>query len=119
MALQHTDGYFVEGAGYDSSYNAVAMAVGYRLLLSGAESRGLKAALQRTTQWQAGRVAPRGEISTVENSRVFNGGETFMGKEKGMDAAHAVKAFALAGVAENNPALFQTAHAVAAHYGAQ
>lgn len=33
LALQAPEGYFIEGGGFDSSYNGVALAVGYRLLL--------------------------------------------------------------------------------------
>lgn len=117
LDMQHPDGYFLEGSGYDTSYNAVAMAVGLRLLLSGAKLPRLQSALQRALQWQVGHVANSGEISTAGNSRVFKGGETFMGVEKQMDAAHAVEAFALAGVVEKQPAHWRMARRIAAHYG--
>jgi len=45
------------------------------------------------TDWQKSRVLSTGEISTAGNTRVFSGGEEFLGNEKGVDVIKTVKAF--------------------------
>ena len=55
IRAQHGRGYYQEGGGYDSSYQGVG---------------------------QASRVLASGEISTQGNTRVYPGGEAFLGTEK-------------------------------------
>ncbi len=79
-------GYFLEGTGYDSSYQGVGLAIGFRLLsiLKPDENirQNLYDNLACATGWLTTRIKPTGEISTEGNSRVFTGGETFLGQEK-------------------------------------
>ncbi len=96
LEQQQEDGYFIEGGGFDSSYNGVSVAVGYRLALFRPNDAALRDALEKAIRWQETRVLDTGEIITEGNSRVFDGGESFLGKEKTVDVSHTVEAFALA-----------------------
>ena len=93
------EGYFIEGGGWDSSYNGVAAALGFELftLLNDATHATFKEQLQEVllaaTNWQKSRILTTGEISTQGNTRVFSGGERFLGNEKSVDVIKTVKAF--------------------------
>jgi hypothetical protein len=86
MAKKQPGGYFTEGSGYDSSYQGVGLATGFRLLsvLNPDEPirQGLYDCLACGTNWETSRILPTGEITTTGNSRVYSGGETFLGQEK-------------------------------------
>lgn len=94
-----TEGYFIEGGGWDSSYNGVAIKLGFELftLISNGSEQIIKAELERAltcaTDWQKSRVLKTGEITTAGNTRVFPGGEEFLGNEKSVDVIKTVKAF--------------------------
>jgi hypothetical protein len=117
LALQHADGYFIEGGGFDSSYNGVACAVGFRLLALDPERQDLADALASAIAWQRTRIAPDGEIITAGNQRVRAGGERFLGSEKAVDAGHTVEALMLSAAWRNDAHDLALARAVAAHYG--
>jgi hypothetical protein len=119
LALQSPEGYFVEGGGFDSSYNGVAVAVGYRLLAMDPEDPALASALAQASDWQAGRIARDGAISTQGNARVYPGGEHFLGKAKAVDAAHTVEAMMLAAAQRDDPRLLDAARRVADFYGSR
>lgn len=97
-ALELTDetsGYFIEGGGWDSSYNGVALKLGLEAfsLLPISEFKeifGLK--LAEAMDWQISRILSNGEILTDGNTRVFPGGESFLGNEKTVDAEKTIKA---------------------------
>lgn len=99
MALdqQHSNGYFLEKDGWDSSYQAVALENGFRLLTlleaNDPLAAGLYHSLSCGTDWEASRVEEDGEIITDGNTRVYDGGESFLGAEKGMAWKSAVVAF--------------------------
>ena len=86
IRAQHGRGYYQEGGGYDSSYQGVGLAMGFRLLTLLPATESLRADLWNSlscgTNWQASRVLASGEISTQGNTRVFPGGEAFLGTEK-------------------------------------
>lgn len=91
------EGYFIEGGGWDSSYNGVAIKLGLELfsilpinhpLINLLENR-----LACAIKWQESRILASGEISTEGNTRVYPGGESFLGKEKGVDVEKTVRAF--------------------------
>lgn len=86
VARQQGRGYYEEGGGHDSSYQGVALAQGCRLLalLPATEPfrQELWNSLACAADWQAARVLASGEISTQGNTRVYPGGETFLGAEK-------------------------------------
>lgn len=86
LAKKAPEGYFREGSGYDSSYQGVGIAIGFRLLSILQYDDPIRQLLYDNlacaTRWEMTRIKPSGEISTEGNSRVFTGGETFLGKEK-------------------------------------
>ena len=86
MRSQHGRGYYQEGGGYDSSYQGVGLFLGFRLLTLLPATEPLRADLWNSlscgTNWQASRVLASGEISTQGNTRVYSGGEAFLGAEK-------------------------------------
>ncbi|WCL49761.1 hypothetical protein [Leptospira sp. GIMC2001] len=83
------DGYFLEGGGWDSSYQGVAnnVAIGIFSILE--EDKEWKTSLWNTivkgTSWQRSRILPSGEISLEGNTRVYPGGESFLGVPKAID----------------------------------
>jgi hypothetical protein len=88
LALQHADGYFIESGGFDSSYNGVALRLGLTLstLLSDTDAATipLHQTLACAAAWQANTILRSGEISAEGNTRVYAGGEQFLGTEKQM-----------------------------------
>lgn len=88
VARQQGRGYYEEGGGYDSSYQGVALAQGFRLLALLPASEPFRSELWNSlacaADWQTSRVQASGEISTQGNTRVYPGGETFLGAEKQM-----------------------------------
>ena len=86
-------GYFIEGGGWDSSYNGVAMMLAMELYSVMEEAPvALVEAIESATAWEICRIDEQGEISTQGNTRVYPGGEEFLGAEKGVDYAKIVKA---------------------------
>ncbi len=116
LQQQHKDGYFIERGGFDSSYNGVSVAIGYRLLLMQPENTGLKNSLERSISWQLTRVMDKGEITTDGNTRVRPGGETFLGREKDVDVGHSVEAFALAFVVTGDRKFREAADRITQYY---
>lgn len=116
LALQHADGYFIEGGGHDSSYNGVACAVGYRVLALDPGNLALSRSLARAISWQASRVASSGQISTEGNTRVRPGGESFLGRAKDVDVPHTVESLMLASAYANDAHLARKARRVVAWY---
>ncbi|MEI6142807.1 MAG: hypothetical protein WCP85_26260 [Mariniphaga sp.] len=86
LAKKQPEGYFLEGTGYDSSYQGVGIAIGFRLLSVLKSDEPIRQTLYNNlacaTRWEMSRIKTTGEISTEGNSRVYSGGETFLGKEK-------------------------------------
>lgn len=117
---QHADGYFPEHEGFDSSYNGVALRLGlvlYAFLPDGHPLRyDLWNALVRSARWQAGRIMNNGEISTMGNTRVHEGGETFLGDEKGVAWKDTALALYMMHVLTRNPAYLAFAEKVVAFY---
>ncbi len=93
----HADGYFIEGGGYDSSYNGVATATLLRLAIM-ENSAQLQGIALRALDWQLTRISDHGEILTDGNTRVHANGEAFLGRPKDVDVAHTLEALALASV---------------------
>ncbi len=116
LRSQHLEGYFIEGTGFDSSYNGVACAVGYRLLLCDPANEPLQNALKHAIVWQKSKVLDSGEISTEGNHRVRPGGESFLGTEKQVDVMHSVEAFILASIFDETETYLQTASKIISFY---
>jgi hypothetical protein len=79
-------GYFLENGGWDCSYQGVSLANGFKLLSILDTSEAIKQPLwdciSCATNWQVSRILSTGEISTKGNTRVYPGGEQFLGAEK-------------------------------------
>ncbi len=114
----HVDGYFIEGGGFDSSYNGVASALCLRLVLMGYPEPNLVAVCDRALTWQIQRILPSGEIDSRGNSRVRTDGtgEAFLGRSKDVDAAHTIEALLLFAVLNRNPVTVSLAQQVLQHY---
>lgn len=97
LSKQDASGFFTEGGRFDSSYNGVTVRLGLVLLGIVPPQETLYASLQRGiscgVQWQASRVLSSGEISLQGNTRVYPGGEEFLGTEKQVAWIDALLAF--------------------------
>ncbi len=97
LKLQTDEGFFAEKGGYDSSYNGVSLRLALQIYSFLPANHILKEKLWRGIEkaiaWQGTRILPSGEISAVGNTRVYPGGEKFLGIEKGIDWSNTVKAF--------------------------
>lgn len=119
LALQRPEGWFVEGDGWDSSYQGVALIRGWRiwhLLADSEHAEVLGAALDRGTRWYASRVLPTGEISTQGNTRVYPGGESFLGQEKRLSWIDGMKALYAASAARESSVWLAVGERVQRHY---
>ncbi len=82
-------GYFIEGGGWDSSYNGVAAKLALELftLLPSDPAppirRELEIASSCAMNWQKSRILTSGEISTEGNTRGFSGWRSVSGQRKG------------------------------------
>ncbi|MDR3404582.1 MAG: hypothetical protein P4L99_18920 [Chthoniobacter sp.] len=75
------DGVFLEHNGADSSYQAVNLLRLQEIVLHFPD-RKIEDAVARGVQWEIARIGPDGAVSTDGNTRVYAGGEKFMGHEK-------------------------------------
>jgi hypothetical protein len=93
-------GYFREGGGWDTSYQAVAIQVGRDVLAAGArgDAAELAAALQRAADWLAARVRDDGRVDSAGNTRTCDGGESFLGVRKSLALTTVFAALAYEGV---------------------
>lgn len=89
ISKKQSQGYFLEGDGWDSSYQGVALNVGFNLYSILPKNIDLKTELWNclscASDWQKSRILENGEISTQGNVRVYPGGESFLGQEKQVD----------------------------------
>lgn len=86
LTQQKAAGYYTEGGGFDSSYNGVSIRLAMTLLgilpTQEAVFERLRKSVSCSVQWQASRILASGEISLQGNTRVYPGGEQFLGQEK-------------------------------------
>jgi len=121
-ALNLTDteqGYFIEGEGWDSSYNGVAIKLAMELfsIIDDAEQKNkLSKVIIKATTWQISRINEKGMVSTEGNTRVYEGGETFLGEEKGVDYVKIVRAFYYFGNLTDTPDIIQLGDKVLDYY---
>lgn len=118
LALEQVDreaGYFIEGGGYDSSYNAVATALAFRLAAI-LNDEPLRDVAIRSAQWQASRIERSGEVSTQGNSRVGPGGESFLGRAKDVDVPFVVETLMIAYRESEASETLELARNVVQHY---
>ncbi len=113
------EGWFREGSGWDSSYQAVGSVnlFYYGTMLGAGEFRDrVFARFYAAAAWECGRVLPSGEVSTFGNSRVFPGGEKFLGSEKNMAALSVAQCLYAAGAVFGDTRFNQRAAAVVKFY---
>ncbi len=116
--IDQSEGYFIEGGGWDSSYNGVAIKLAMELLsiMDGEQTLALESAIISATKWQISRIGDDGEISSEGNTRVFPGGELFIGEEKNIDYAKTVKALLYFGLLTASDGVVNMADQVLHHY---
>ena len=81
------EGWFLEGTGWDTSYQAVSLDIGMDVVLllpSGPVRTGLRDELRRGGIWLQSRVHPDGRVNSRGNARTCGGGESFLGTPKGL-----------------------------------
>lgn len=114
----HPDGYFIEGGGWDSSYNGVALKVGMELMTIATNevNEMLGQHISCATRWQSSRILPTGEISSEGNTRVYPGGEDFLGSEKEIDVEKTIRALFYFGSMTDDPYFTELANKVVSFY---
>jgi hypothetical protein len=120
IETQADEGYFPEQDGFDSSYNGVSLRAGVVFLAFLPDDDELRPLLWdgvlRAARWQASRVEQNGEISTDGNTRVYDGGESFLGSEKGVAWTDAALAFHMLYALSRNPGHLGFADKIVAFY---
>lgn len=120
IAKKQTEGYFLEGEGWDSSYQGVALNEGFNLYSILPDGLSLKTELWNclscAADWQRNRVLKTGEISTQGNSRVYAGGESFLGQEKHVDWIKSMIALFDMGYYSNQNSYILTANKIKKFY---
>lgn len=116
LRLHADDGHFVEGGGYDTSYQGVALRVGEDVLLAGYPDPNdrLRSALTSAAEWLAVRVGPDGRIDSSGNTRTCGGGETWFGTPKQVAVPDVFAGLLYAGVRTGQNALVDAARRIAA-----
>ncbi len=87
MALQSPEGWFVEGDGWDTNYQAVALEIGadvHALLPEGGTREALGASLVAAARWLTARIDAEGRVDSRGNRRTCGGGESFLGTPKSL-----------------------------------
>lgn len=121
LALQRSDGVFVEKGGHDSSYQAIALMLlqPYWLLTQGSPTgERVLDAIERGMAWEQSRILPSGEVSVEGNTRTGLGQEQFLGNVKDVSYTGVVTALTWWAGISNDSASRQLAARVLA-YGEQ
>lgn len=120
ISKKHPEGYFIEGGGWDSSYQGVAINVGFNLYSLLPDSEPIKPnvweCLSCASDWQKSRILPSGEISSEENTRVYPGGESFLGNEKDIDWVDTMVGLFMMGYYSNEQSYLIKANEVKEYY---
>ncbi len=113
-------GIFLENGGGDSSYQAVNMVVASRFSFLLEKNDPLRTKIQQAVvkgaAWEQSKILSTGEVSTDGNSRIYNGGENFMGKEKVIDKKQVVLGMSYAALFSNNQTYWRSAERVSDFY---
>jgi hypothetical protein len=120
ISKKQSEGYFLEGNGWDSSYQGVALNVGFNLYSILPNNLSFKAELWNclscASDWQKSRILENGEISLQGNVRVYSGGESFLGQEKQIDWIKSMVAFFAMGYYSNQNSYISTASKIKEFY---
>lgn len=106
LAMQLADGSFVEGGGYDSSYQATSLGLLAVIIpfIADPEVQALvKSALWSGLAWEKTRILPTGEVLVDGNARTGMGQESLLGKPKEVNYAEVAFALIFAGKALPDP----------------
>lgn len=105
LERQSSTGYFIENDGYDVSYNGVSLLIGLQLfscMPAGGLKDSLSKALARTALWQLSYIRNNGELDITGSTRIYPGGEMFLGEEKKPPVKDIVLAFHLVNLLSND-----------------
>lgn len=120
IASKHQAGYFIEGGGWDSSYQGVALSKGFALYSIMDDTEPLKISLWQclycAADWQRSRVCENGKISTKDNTRVGPFGESFLGEKKKVAWLDTMYGLLIASFYSGNQEFYETAMNVKANY---
>jgi hypothetical protein len=108
LARQQPDGAFDEKGGGDSSYQAVSLnnLLSYSLYFP---DSWLDSAIERGVSWELQKVWPSGAVSTEGNSRVRQGGESLLGREKMVDYQDVIMSLLYYGTIHHDQRALETA----------
>jgi Ca2+-binding RTX toxin-like protein len=113
-------GIFLENGGGDSSYQAVSIVFASRFSFLLDKTDPLRAQIQQAAiaaaAWEKSKILSTGEVSTEGNTRVYAGGESFLGNQKGIDATPVVVALSYAALFSNDQTYWSTAQRVSDFY---
>jgi hypothetical protein len=115
VALTRTDGVFIEGGGYDTSYQGVCLMNGYDTLTCAEPElcRLLDLSLLRGARWLADRVDVEGRVKSSGNARTCEGGEVFLGAPKLMSISSVFLGLAAIGVTHSDSQVVDASRRVA------
>lgn len=121
LQQQTPDGVFLERSGFDSSYQAISLKLALWLYMHLKPSetvlqQQLWLAIERGINRELLSIQPTGEVSTKGNSRVYPGGEEFLGVEKGVDYLQVILALNYYAYLSGKPFVKQTAEQVLVFY---
>jgi hypothetical protein len=119
LSSETSDGVFPERGGFDSSYQGVTLQnLFYLEMHLGPAETSIKSSVEKALALGVARerraVQPDGQIVTEGNTRVYCGGEVFLGKQKGGEFQGVVTAFLYA--SSKDPSYFVKAKAIASYY---
>jgi hypothetical protein len=104
IAMQHSDGYFLEKRGYDSSYQAVCLlnlAAIYSYVDDPEIASRSFASAAAGLRWLGTRIGVDGEVSVQGNTRTGAGQETFFGRAKDVNYPEVIYALFLWSALDN------------------
>lgn len=120
LSNQWANGVFPEKYGYDSSYQAVSLLNALILYLHVPSTSQLRknlwTGITKGVQWELTRILPDGRVNTDGNTRVYPGGEIYLGTEKGVAYVSLVQALKFYGVLADDAQALAAATSVDTYY---
>jgi len=116
IQLLSSEGYFIEGGGWDTSYQAVSINVGKDVLLAGFQSTELETSLYQATVWLEKRIDNNGRVNSSGNKRTCEGGESFLGNPKKIALDDVFMSLAFLGMMKQDQKLLDAAKRISKWY---
>jgi hypothetical protein len=109
-------GYFIEGGGHDTSYQAVGISQAVNFLLAGGADPDAATTqrLRTAAHWLAARIDAEGRLDSSGNTRTCGGGESFLGEAKIVSLPTVFSALAYVGVPPDDRPLLDAAARISA-----